>query len=114
MVIDDDVLEVASVIVFLAHTDNIAIKLSVVFSRTYVDGRFLAGDVVERRAVLEHGRRHDIVAEIEGHTGEQQGHKGHRRYGAAHRDATGFHGHKLVFLAEVAHGHDGGEKHSDG
>ena len=98
----------------LADTDNIAVEFLVVFAGADVDGGFLARDVVERHAVFEHGRGHDVVGEVEGHAGEQQRHKGHGHHGAAHGDAAGFHGHELVFLAEVAHGHDGGEEHRDG
>ena len=36
------------------------------------------------------------------------------KHDAADRDAAGFHGHEFVFLAEIAHGHDGGEEDGDG
>jgi len=114
VVVDDDIAQLVAVLVFLADTDDIALELLVVLAGADIDGGFLARDVVERHTVFQHGCGHDVVGEIEGHACEQQHDEGHGHHGAPDRDAAGLHGHKLVFLAEVAHGHDGGEEHGDG
>lgn len=114
VVVDDHVVEGAAVRVFAADSDDIALDVLVVFAGAYVDGGFLAGDVVEGHAVFEHGGGHHIVGKIEGHAREEQHDEGHGTHDAADGYAAGFHGNELVLLAEVAHGHNGGEEDGDG
>ena len=113
VVIDDDVAEGAAVGGLAVDAYDVAVDFVVVFAGTDADGGFLALYVVEGAAVVVHGHGQHVVGEVKGNAGEQQGDERHGHHDAAHRYAAGFHGHEFVFLAEVAHCHDGGEEYGD-
>src|SRR6185312_11823222 len=106
LLIDDDVVNGAVVLVLLADLDHETRKLVIEDSFPDVEGRPREDDITLEVVELQRGDREDIVIEKEGDNGQQQADEEERPHETEKGNARGFYGDQLEGLAQVAQGHD--------
>ena len=111
MVVDQDVVE-GAVGMLLGYTDGKTINAVVEDTLSDVQGRPLFGHRIQQGPEPNVGCRPSRVAEPK-RTARNDDHAQHKRPEDAEKGhARGFHGGQFAALREVAHGHDGGDEHS--
>ena len=95
----------------VAHADRHVVDAVEEESVLEFKGLLLLLDVVERAVELLVGTRHEVVADEEAAHGDDAHQDDERLGDLDERHAGRLHGQQLVVLAQVAHRHDGGEKH---
>ena len=114
LIVDDDVVDGAAILIFLAHFDAEAGDIIVENAGPNVERGLAVAQVVEQGKRLEVGNGDDVIVKEKRACGDGENEDKQRPHKACERDAGAFNSNEFVEFAHVAEGHDAGQKDAEG